>query len=106
MVQVVPDRQTDVQTSVAHYDSLTTLLITARASLKVPLYYAWKNRSFMTMRLRGWSNIQQQYLIDHTQLRHRPSVRGGGGIGGRYLQLIHGTEAQFLTEYQQISIKV
>ena len=29
MVQVVPDRQADVQTSVAHYDSLTTLLITA-----------------------------------------------------------------------------
>ena len=41
----------------------------------------------------------------HT-VRHRPSVRGGssgsgGGSGSRYLQLLHVTEAQLLTEYQQ-----
>ena len=40
----------------------------------------------------------------HKQLRHRPTVRrgsGSGGSGGRYLQLLHVTEAQLITEYQQ-----
>ena len=99
-----PERQTDSFGSL----QLIRNLVNYRMSLLKAPFFTMPGRNEASwrwsMKLRGWSNIQQQeYLIDHTQLQHRPSVRGGGdgiGSGGRYLQLLQATEAQLLTEYK------